>query len=61
MNNTREKWEGVCALCMSCKEWTDVLEPCCNSKLLYEGGIISPDDILADIEFEESQEKKWDS
>lgn len=56
MKTTRQKYEGECAQCMSCKEWTDILEPCCGGKMIYEGGIISYDSIMEQIEDEESVE-----
>jgi len=42
-------WRDECGICLSCKEWTSVLFPCCNSGVSYEGGEIWADDISSNV------------
>lgn len=37
-------YAGKTGICMSCKEWTEITEPCCGDPVQYEGGWISLDD-----------------
>ena len=39
-----KKMIGECGICTRCGEWTEVLQPCCNSAVEYEGSTISLDD-----------------
>lgn len=39
-------------MCTHCYEHTDVLHPCCNASVEYEGGTIHPDDLISDIAYD---------
>lgn len=47
-----KKYIGECGICSRCGEWTGILQPCCNSPVEYEGGLISLDD-FDEIELDE--------
>lgn len=32
-------------MCVKCKEYTDVTEPCCNSGVWFEGSVYTLDDL----------------
>lgn len=58
MKTTRQKYEGECGLCMSCKEWTPLLDPCCGGSVLYEGGTINTESLMEEIEAEENEQHR---
>jgi len=54
--SSRQKWTDKCGQCVSCGEWTSCLSPCCSTSVHYEGGTVNWEDLLADIQEEESNE-----
>lgn len=40
---------GVCSVC---KEWTYVLEPCCDAAVMFEGGLVHIKDIEEEEKFQ---------
>lgn len=47
---TRSEAENIDGMCMRCKEWTTLAEPCCNAGVWAEGHVYHLEDIEDDEE-----------
>lgn len=51
-SNAYRSYADACGMCTHCKEYTDVLRPCCNAGVWYEGSDEYAEDIISDIAYE---------
>lgn len=46
------RYVDATGMCMRCKEWTGVLDPCCSATVSFEGGFLNSDDLWNQIDDE---------